>query len=68
MSSRPEISTTRILIGYASAYGSTKGVAMKIGEHLSIAGFEVDVRPIDEVESIDGYGAAIIGSAIHNQK
>jgi menaquinone-dependent protoporphyrinogen oxidase len=59
---------TRVLVGYASAYGSTKGVATRIGERLRAEGFEVDVRPLDEIDSVDTYDAAILGSAIHNQK
>jgi menaquinone-dependent protoporphyrinogen oxidase len=66
--SRPEVPNTRVLIGYASVYGSTKGIATKIGEHLVAEGLEVDVRPVDEIGSIESYGAAVLGSAIHNQR
>ncbi|HMS48953.1 MAG: flavodoxin domain-containing protein [Candidatus Microthrix subdominans] len=57
-----------VLVGYASAYGSTKGIASRVGEHLRAAGFEVDVHPVDEIDSVNAYEAVIIGSAIHNQK
>lgn len=68
MSPPPAPADTNLLVGYASAYGSTKGVANRIGECLRDSGFTVDVRPIDEVESVDGYDAMVIGSAIHNQQ
>jgi len=58
----------KVLIGYASAYGSTKEVAVRIGEIMRADSFDVDVRAFDEIDSIDAYGAAIFGSAIHNQK
>ncbi|MBP7594298.1 MAG: flavodoxin domain-containing protein, partial [Candidatus Microthrix sp.] len=57
-----------VLVGYASAYGSTKGIASRVGEHLRAAGFEVDVHPVDEIDAVNAYEAVIIGSAIHNQK
>ena len=56
----------RVLVGYASAYGSTKGIATEIGERLTRAGLEVDVRPVSEIEAIDGYDAVVLGSAIDN--
>jgi len=68
MSTHAEVPITRVLIGYASAYGSTKGVATRIGERLRAEGVAVDVRPFDEIDSVDTYDAAILGSAIHNQK
>jgi len=68
MSGQSSVPITSVLIGYASAYGSTKGVAIGIGERLRAEGFPVDVRPFDEIDSVDSYDAAILGSAIHNQK
>ncbi len=68
MSNHQEVPITRVLIGFASAHGSTKGVAVRIGEIIRAEGFDVDVREFDEIDSIDAYGAAILGSAIHSQK
>jgi len=58
---------TNILVAYASAHGSTKGIAKMIGDRLSRAGLHADVRPIDEVAALESYDAVVIGSAIHNQ-
>ena len=40
---------------------------MRIGDIMRAEGLDVDVREFDEINSIDEYGAAILGSAIHSQ-
>jgi menaquinone-dependent protoporphyrinogen oxidase len=55
----------RVLVGYASAYGSTKGIAKAIGDRLTKVGLQADVRPVDEVDAIKTYDAVVLGSAIH---
>jgi menaquinone-dependent protoporphyrinogen oxidase len=54
----------RILIAYASATGSTVGVAAAIGRTLAGHGVGVDVRPIREISGVDGYTAVVLGSAV----
>lgn len=56
--------STRILIAYASATGSTAEVAAEIGKTLSALGLSVDVRPIRENPSVEEYQAVLIGSAV----
>ena len=56
----------RALVGYASAYGSTKGIAQEVGDRLTGAGLRAEVRPLDEVEALDAYDGVVLGSAIHN--
>ena len=56
----------RVLITYATAHGSTKGVATEIGGRLAASGLSVDVLPAEGVGSLDGYDAVVIGSAVHN--
>ena len=56
----------RILVAYATANGSTQGIAERIGERLAVAGWEVDVRAVEEVDAIDGYSGVILGSAVHD--
>lgn len=54
----------RILVTYATKAGSTVEVAAAIGETLTARGFSVDVRPVKEKPSLDGYSAVVMGSAI----
>lgn len=55
----------KILVAYASKYGSTREIAKKIGEDLRSAGLEVDIRPVAQVTSIDPYQAVVLGSAVY---
>jgi menaquinone-dependent protoporphyrinogen oxidase len=56
-----------VLVGYASEHGSTRGIAERIGTQLADQGHQVDVKPLDQAGSPDGYDAVVLGSAIHNQ-
>lgn len=55
---------TNILVAYATKAGSTAEIAEVIGQTLCENGAVVDVRPVKEVRSLDGYRAVIVGSAI----
>src|SRR5687768_15398488 len=55
-----------VLVGYASAHGSTKGIAEEIAERLTLGGIQTDFRPIDDVSTLDNYEAVILGSAVNN--
>ncbi len=54
----------KILVAYATRTGSTAEVAQAIGRRLCAAGLGADVRPIAEVDTLDGYDGAVLGSAI----
>jgi menaquinone-dependent protoporphyrinogen oxidase len=56
----------KVLVGYATAYGSTTGIATKIGERLAGEGCQVDVRPVEEIDAVDAYDAVVLGSAVHD--
>ncbi len=58
----------RILVAYASYAGSTAEVAAEIGKVLAQRGFSVDVRPVKEEPSVDGYAAIMVGSAVQYGK
>ncbi len=58
--------TQRVVVVYASEFGSTGDVAEAIGAALREAGAAVDVRPVVDVNDLSRYDAAIIGSAIYN--
>lgn len=55
----------RVLVGYATRTGSTTGVAEAVAKTLAQRGFSVDVKPMREHPSLDGYDAVILGSAIN---
>lgn len=56
----------RVAVAYATAYGSTKGVASELAAEFTRAGIQVEVKPIDELDALEGYDAVVLGSAIHN--
>lgn len=56
--------SARVLVTYATRAGCTGEVAAAIGEVLGWRGFAVDVRPVKDAPSVDGYQAVVVGSAI----
>lgn len=54
----------KILVGYATRYGSTKEVAETIGHTVSEAGFEVDVSQVRDIKSLMDYQAIILGAPL----
>jgi menaquinone-dependent protoporphyrinogen oxidase len=54
----------RILVAYATRAGSTIGVADAIGKKLAQSGAVVDIKPIKNIQSLNGYQAVVLGSAI----
>jgi menaquinone-dependent protoporphyrinogen oxidase len=52
------------LVTYATRAGSTMEIARVIGMELENRGFSVDVCPIRQVKSIEGYNHIVIGSAV----
>lgn len=56
--------TPKILVAYATRAGSTAEVADAIGKKLAAGGAMVDVKPIKKVQTLNGYQAIVLGSAI----
>lgn len=56
----------RVLVAYASQYGSTSEVATAIGEQLHQQGFSVDVLSTFDIQDLTPYQAAIIGAPIQS--
>lgn len=55
----------RVLVVYASRYGSTAEVAEAIGKKLRLAGHDVDVLPARDVASPIGYEAIVVGGSLY---
>lgn len=55
----------RVLVAVASRHGSTAEIATKIGETLTSAGIDVDVRLPDEVASVLPYDGVVLGSGVY---
>ncbi len=55
----------KVLVAYASKYGSTKEVADAVAGSLREHGLVVDLQPAGKVRSLDGYKAAVLGAAIY---
>lgn len=54
----------KTLVTYVTRAGSTAEVAHSIAEILSSQGTTVDVLPLNKVTSLQGYQAAVLGSAV----
>jgi menaquinone-dependent protoporphyrinogen oxidase len=56
---------TRVLVTYESKHGSTQEVAERIAFGLNQVGVSVDLRPMNQVDAIEGYDGVVIGSAVY---
>ena len=55
----------KVLVAYATRYGSTGEVADAIGARLRESGFDVDVEPVREARSFDGYDGVVFGTPFY---
>ena len=55
----------KILVAFATKYGATEGIAQKIGEVLTSAGWQVDVLPAGRVKNLEPYNAVVLGSGVY---
>jgi menaquinone-dependent protoporphyrinogen oxidase len=58
--------TIDVLVGYATANGSTAGIAERIAARLSGSGCKVDCRPVGPDLPPGRFDAIVLGSAVHN--
>ncbi|TLN07108.1 flavodoxin, partial [bacterium] len=56
--------TTKILLAYATRYGSTQEVATAIAGSLRKQGITVDLLPAKQVKSLQGYQALVLGAPL----
>jgi menaquinone-dependent protoporphyrinogen oxidase len=55
----------RVLVTAASRHGATHEIAAAIGDGLTRRGVEAEARAAEELDSLDGYDAYVIGSAVY---
>src|SRR3990170_7597476 len=58
----------KILVAYATYYGTTGEVAKAIGMTFSEHGYSTDVLPAAEVKDVTAYRAVVVGSAVQGGK
>ena len=54
----------KVLVGYATQYGSTKEVAEAIAETLRESGLEADLQPLSKVRTLESYSAVVLGAPL----
>ena len=59
-------SAMRVLVGYASRFGSTREIAIRIAAPIQTMGSEVDARSVEEIVSVDPYNAVLFGSGVYD--
>ena len=55
----------KVLLAYASKYGSTKAIAERIASKIRETGVTIDAVPAKQVDDASGYDAYIVGSALY---
>jgi menaquinone-dependent protoporphyrinogen oxidase len=55
----------KLLVAYATRYGSTAEAAEAVGVRLRDHEFEVDVRPVKQAGSLEGYDAVVFGTPFY---
>jgi menaquinone-dependent protoporphyrinogen oxidase len=64
-SSKEEQMKPSVLVAYATKYGSTHEVAEYIAILLREGGLAVDVMAMRNVQSLEGYGAVVLGAPLY---
>lgn len=62
------MSAKKVLVTYATRYGTTSEIAEEIAAVLTGAGLDTDIIPVMEVAGIDAYDAVVIGSPLYMGK
>ena len=56
---------TKVLVAYATKYGSTAEIAEAVGKTFKASGLEAEVLPAKAVSALDGYDAVVLGSGLY---
>ena len=55
----------KVLVAYATRYGSTQEVADAVAAALRQSGLAVDLQPMRQVRTLNGYGAFVLGAPLY---
>ena len=55
----------KVLVAYASTYGSTREVAEAVAGTLRAHGLAVDLQPMRDVRTLEAYGAIVLGAPLY---
>lgn len=55
----------RILVAYATKYGSTREIAERIAMRLDEQGFDTEMRPAGDAGSVEQYSAVVLGTPLY---
>ena len=55
----------RVLVAAASKHGATAEIADRIAEALNYSGLDAEVVSPEQLDTIDGYDAVVVGSAVY---
>jgi len=56
---------TKVLVAYASSYGSTQEIAEVISKTLRSQGLAVDLQAMRNVRILEGYSAVVLGAPLY---
>ena len=68
LSCNSAVNDRRVLVTYASQFGSTGEVATAIAQTLCATGIAVDVKLVTHVNDLSLYRAVIVGAPVHSSK
>jgi menaquinone-dependent protoporphyrinogen oxidase len=57
--------SSSVLVGYATRYGSTQEVAEAVAATLCEGGLAVDLQPLRDVRTLEGYHAVVLGAPLY---
>lgn len=58
----------KVLVGYATAHGSTREIAEHVGARLRRYGLDVEVQELAHTAAPESFDAFVIASAVHGQR
>jgi menaquinone-dependent protoporphyrinogen oxidase len=56
-----------LLVVFASRHGATAEIAARVATRLADSDVSVDLRRVDEVETLDPYDAVVLGAPVYDQ-